>query len=410
MKKNTTANEAVHTDGVINPKLVFSDDALVVDYLNSLLASAPSMSLDSGEIHFVHLAIGTDWESPGTANSAVDTPMVFDSKLLNIDAEELRKENEHFKFRTELAEIDSQVLRGENDNLKVEIARLTIQLTEMKKSLDAMADQNSTLQLWIDQHLNQLTTLSAGMTESSPHSPEQSERTVDDIADATRELVSEPAVPLDSTDAVTDQSVEPELAPEIQQDSVPSDTIQDFSPLPEIVVQDVSSDKKTGHTIDPDTAIISQSHVEVDRTSQGTGHNVVVFSNTRVAAGTSVQSVRPVSKVIKQHQTVKHYSHQESDQALKNHSRDHVQQADIHALAEKKPDVVQQHDDVTEQKQMDEPFSKLDTLHLDDVEDIKLEPVPDPKVVVRKNVKNYEDLQKEADPAHTTIAGHTVVL
>jgi len=49
-----------------------------------------------------------------------------------------------------------------------------------------------------------------------------------------------------------------------------------------------------------------------------------------------------------------------------------------------------------EVKQELEPDTSKETLHLDDVDGIDLEPAPVPKVIVRRNVKNYEDLQKEA--------------
>jgi hypothetical protein len=78
--------------------------------------------------------------------------------------------------------------------------------------------------------------------------------------------------------------------------------------------------------------------------------------------------------------------------------------------ADRNPDPLPQQDDrASEFEPEDGPVQKTDALHPVGDAEIDMEHAPDPKVVVRRNVKNYQDLQNEADSADKK-AGHTIVL
>jgi hypothetical protein len=83
-------------------------------------------------------------------------------------------------------------------------------------------------------------------------------------------------------------------------------------------------------------------------------------------------------------------------------------EADIKPAAVEPPPVPEQEQTVDEMET--NTATPDDLLHQDSTGDIDVPAAPAPKVVVRRNVMNYEDLQKEADSSHTPPTGHTIIL
>ena len=80
MKKPIDKDTVTDHGYVINPELLFCSDALVVDYLNALLASEPALNMDFREIHFVHKEITPN----SIASSIVTNAMFIESRLRRI--------------------------------------------------------------------------------------------------------------------------------------------------------------------------------------------------------------------------------------------------------------------------------------------------------------------------------------
>lgn len=376
MKKNRGKNRTVKSEAV------FNKDALVLDYLNSLLTSAPAMTMESGETHFVRLALDAAWKQANPADAFFNTSAGSENQLSKMEAEALEFENKNLKLKTELASIDSQVLRSENQDLKMEIACLTAQLSDTKSSLDVMTAENIDLKSRIDLLQDQLNTPIINLMDETP--PGQSGLPL--IANDTAEEDIKPDYEFDdqleSADPVADQQEKPVVETVEQQESKPCE----FS------------------------AEILQVQVPSDKANQKIDQNVVILSRNTVATDILNRSVRHSSKIIKQlHADVgKHQSQQE--QVPKFVTQNPVHQFSAVIEVDLKPEPVRQQQAEEPENNLPDgdPVSKTDALHpVGDVE-IDMEVAPDPKVVVRRNVKNYQDLQDGADSADTK-AGHTIV-
>lgn len=391
MDKSTEKHEDGNTEEVITPKLVFSDDALVVDYLNALLTSSPAITLESGEIHFVHMAIGDGWK-PGVAGTEVVTPTSFhDNEQSNMEANVLRNENENLRFKAELAKIDVQVLRSENNNLKAEVSGLKSRLHEMEHSFETMMTENSDLRLRMDAARSELDSLSAQQMNAR-----QEEQALS--------LQNEPS---DAAAGAAVQEEEPVAAPTAAAD-ITADEVISENPTAPVVIE------PTSHTADKihfgneqDTALISAGPVTDDLAKQKPDHDVVFSPRKSVVAGNPTQVIRPASKIIKQQQQ----RQRETEKLHKDAPQKPLQRESYTLPAEKKPDLVQlQQEAGAEVKPGEITASNPEIPRLDDTDDIRMEPAPAPQVVVRRNVRNYEELQKETDSANKSPEGHTIIL
>ena len=401
MKTDAETNETADSEGTINTDIVFNDDVLVVDYLNALLASAPALELDSGEVHYVQLAIGAGWKPTVVGNSFVDSSVFFETENLKMDNETLRNENENHKFKAEMAKIDVQVLRSENHHLKAEIATLKSQQEQLKHTLDELAAENSALKT---EALPAVTTIQpeleitiTALSNPAPLAHEPSELTQDAERDVVH--VSEPE---DSSPDIQAEPVDIVL-PEMVQ-VIPSD-VEIIVPPPRMPESPFSADAER--------ATMFQAHITTEPTGRKEHTEQVLSSRNFFASDISTRSVIPTSKVVKQHQIDDYQRRHEPVQTVKTTPLTPDSSVDqISKNAEWQP-VFAQQQQVAEPEILPEEDAVLQQelqQHRDSSDEIDLAPAQAPQVVVRKNVKNYEDLQKEADPDNTAVTGHTLVL
>lgn len=411
MGKNANKNETVTVDGVTDPELLFCDDALVVDYLNALLTSEPALNMDFREIHFVHQAARAGWKSTGIDNSLAGTSIMIETGFSKNEADVLRSENENLKYKTELAAIDTHVLRSENNNLKVEIARLMAQLNEVECKLQATRVQNSDLRSSIETGHRELNVSTTSVESITEHVHADSEPYLEETAETSIEADSELVVTHELVDVVIDQKEKPELDFAAQHNSGAGEISRELSPDPVVVVQEYRRDDTARPAIDPERSILSHVDIENDRKSQKNNYESAIFSRKNAVEKMPIQSARPVSKVIKRQHTEKFQDDQQTGNVLKATSINSYHPGKNYNETGRKPNSVQQQH-VTEvvHKQNEDPASHTLTQIPDVADEINLESTPAPKVVVRRNVKNYEDLQKESDSANTTVSGHTIVL
>lgn len=411
MNKNIGLDEPVNCEEVINHKLVFSDDALVVDYLNNLLASAPAINPDSGEIHFVHLPTWARRDHSGAANAFIDKALVFGTEQSKIEAEELRKENEHLKFKTELAEIDSQVLRDENHKLKTELTCLEAQRNEMKNTLDAILTQNNDLLSKMNLLQNQLDLSEKKSIEALSKTHEASAPIICEVAEENADPVSEIPLPYDNLEPETENKEEHpfELAP--QQEIIPPEFTQELPPDPVNIVERSYLEDNCCSGVAQDTLFISRTHSLGQSDNPSVDHNAAVFSRRAVALDPIDRSTKPSSKIIKQNHVKDNPRIQGTIPAAKVTPPNSSHHNKINKETDRKPDFVQQQqieEPVISQKE--NPVPKMETHNAFDADEIDLEPATAPKIIVQKHMKNYVDLQNETDPSNIAKEGHAIIL
>jgi hypothetical protein len=410
MAKNFGKFATVKTEAVINSDLLFNDDALVVDYLNALLVSSPGMNLHSGEISISPLTMEAEWESFGVSNSALDTAVFFD--FAKMEADRLRSENENLKLQSELLKIDAQVLRSENNNLKLEVACMKTELRDVKCTLDKALTENNALNTGVKSLNDKIKTLTTSAINVTPlvhvaFSPSSEKTDAKGVEADAKQVVVDECVEfvIETKEAIT------VLPLAVQQNNMPCESIKEISTTPVIVERTQRVDEKICSGTEQDTAMISRVNFADERNIQRPDHDAVKLFRQQVATEISIQSAKPVSKIIKQHQTRKDQSHIETDQLLIATAPEPFRDDKI----SKEPDrtltfVQQQHVMEPETRQQEDAVSDDEIRRLDGSDEIDLEPVPAPKVVVKRNVKKYEDLQNKTDSNINTKAGHNVIL
>lgn len=406
MGKNTGNDEAATSEGAIKPDLVFCDDALVVEYLNALLESEPALNMDFREIHVVHQDIRPWWSSSGMANAVGGTAMLLETEFSKMESDALRNENEKLKFKTELATIDAQVLRGENTNLKKEIAFLRTQLKEMKFTLQMALTQKDDLESRVEVSSNKRDRLSideegTALYVGTDLVPPDEEKNVNKM-----DLDLESVASLDSRDIGNNHKQKPVSDSAILQETIAFEIAQKNEPDSVIEVQKYRMDDKTRVTTGLERSIISSVHAVNERENQKNKSDVAIFSRSTVVEKIPNQSAKLASKIIKQH-----HGAQQNGQVLQVSSLHTGQNAKYVDEANHTQDFVQQHSTTeTEKKQADDLTLHKVAQTLDNADEINVETAPVPQNIIRRNVKNYEDLQKESDPTHIPAAGHTLVL
>ena len=396
MGKTTDKEKAGNSAGVANPELLFNGDALVVDYLNSLLASESALNMDSREIQMLHQAIRSGWKSTGVPKTVAGNEIIYETDFSKIETDALRNENENLKFKTELATIDAQVLRSENNNLKTEITYLTAQLNEMKDKLSTVQTQNNELRSSIEAVHTQLSRKEVDAESATLHMNTESVPLPEEVTEHVMVSELEHAVSLETVAAVTDQKETSQVDVTVQHDAITGE-------IPREILL-------SSPVADLDRSFITRVTDINNRESQKNNSTAVVFSRKNSAEQTFLPRPQSVSKVIKQSTAEKNHGTQQAGQVLKATAITTAQSGKNNNEATRRINVVQQHPVVEIQNKQEDPASNKGTLLIDAAEEIDVAPAPDPKIVVRRNVKNYEDLQKESDTRNTIIAGHTVVL
>lgn len=409
MGKNPDTKDASTAEGTANPDVVFTGDALVVDYLTTLLTSAPAKSLDSSEINMIHLAIEAGWKLVGETGGVSHTAQNFESDLSKLETETLKNENKHLKFKTELAHIDAQVLRSENSNLKSELASMKARIHQIQSLFETLVTENTGLKSMLEVLQNRPDPSDETPTEEAPPSSAAPPQELE--AGHTEEAEPEQADADNAPDDAADVMDEAEPIPAVAQDIAAHDPIRDTPPPTAPAVTPCTNDTACSGGIE-ERAFISRTHTAQDPASLKSDRTMVLTSRTHTAVAMPVQSFRPASKIIKQQDIEKQQSRPENSQPTAISAPPPVHQytppPETDGITETaRPELAaEQNDAGTEES----PATHREALPPDATAEIDLPPAPAPKVVVRRNVMNYEDLQKEADSAHTAATGHTIIL
>ncbi|MEI6826602.1 MAG: hypothetical protein WCK54_13490 [Desulfuromonadales bacterium] len=381
MNKAIDEDTATDHDYVINPELLFCNDALVVDYLNALLASQPTLNMDFREIHFVHQEI----TSNGKANTIVANAMCVESKNSKTEADVLRSENENLKFKTELASIDAQVLRKENNKLKMEKELLFAQLSEINIKLNTVQAENESLRQAAETGRHQLGPPAISIED-------QTQNTHTDITNCSETAMDE-NIAADSEH--TDQC-------RIQEQDMQTELVA--------VTTECCNDCKISIPTDQERSIISGVTVPNNSAITVTALEVTILSREKGSGGISHRNVRSLSKVLKHHPAEINHT-KRTGHIQKAASLDAVQRENKTAAVDRSPNFAQQQHsvaaEVANSQESDTSASYAALPQFKDADEITMPDAPTPKVVIRRNVKNYEDLQKESDSIKTAETGHS---
>ena len=385
MRKNIDKDAAANSEGYFNRELLFCTDAAVVDYLNALLESEPALKMDFKDIHFVH----QEKILTGNANIVYGNPMLFDSEISKMEADLLRSENENLKFKTELAQIDAQVLRTENNKLKLVKERLIAQLVELKEQLSTMRAENASMKKSAEagshQFIRPAITVNDEIESESTDLNTPEEKVADEKADSDSDLILQNEIP--------EQELEMEPAAVTEEDCIENN--ENNSPS------------------EHERLFISGVTVQDNSAKKMSTSEMKIFSRENTSGGISRQNVQPASKVIKYHSIERNHT-QPTGHIVKVVSPEKVPLSNNNNYEPNNHlNFMPQLHHVTETEnnlEADVPASITNKELLRDVDDIDMPPAADPKVVMRKNVKSYEDLQKESGSVNTTEAGHTIIL
>ena len=446
MKTKTDVDETATAEERITSDLVFNNDGLVADYLRNLMtAESATTTLHPGDVHLVHLAMEAGWKLSGAANAAGNSSVDFEIERAKVEVEVLRIENKNLKFKSELAIIDGEVFRSEQSNLKneigglmgqlnemkeafgkmqieisrkasrtehetlnIEIGRLKGQLNEMKYAFDetniAMNDLKSMLNEYQNNHTAAMTpTQGTAAHDGDQERDAEREHNVDPdvIEDSLTEMSAEldlKCVPqTDTSIDITGQGNEgPELPLALPQGTTASETIVEVRS--DTATNDQKQCKSDNANFGSAPVTLSvPTDVVNERTIQNNSPEVKDDIRKPTVVDTPFRKAKPSPKIIKQHHDKKDLSSQEPIKAVKVATPAYVTPDKTSTTVEPKLNYFPQDFEAEpEVKQELEPDTSKETLHLDDVDGIDLEPAPVPKVIVRRNVKNYEDLQKEA--------------
>jgi hypothetical protein len=412
MKKNSGKDEPDNSEAVANLELLFCNDALVVDYLNALLASEPAVKMDFREIHFVHQDTANGRKSGSPAYEGIGNSIAIETETSIV--EKLKAENENLKFQSELSSIDVQVLRSENDKLKVEKVDLQEQLKEIGSKLnDSMSqlneslDQNEHLKASVADSREQLDRLTAAEKDKVPSVNLDSVNVV--------EIPPEPVSDVIEKGDSSEIKIEPINTVEHGDSSqqIIDNSVQSENTVPdrEIVTQDSLRFGQPDLQVGLARSIISPTNVADDRESRAKKATVSIFSREKTAESFSTQSFQPVSKVIKQNQAEQHQFNRQGGQnpkvssPVEFHASESVKKtADNPEPAPLKPVV-----EVKKRQDATIVVSELTQL-IDITAEIDLPVAPTPQAIVRRDVKFYEELQKESESVHKAEKVHTLIL
>ena len=436
MKKSIDKDTVTDPDFVVNSELLFCSDALVVDYLNALLASEPALNMDFREIHFVHKEITPN----SIASSIVTNAMFIESDTSKSEADALRSENESLKFKTELASIDAQVLRNENSKLKIEKERLVAQLSELKVTLKSMQAENDSIKEIAEAARHQLDTQAANSDEQVLRDENNRLKTEKDRLDTKlREL----KVKLETMQAENDSlkqiaeearhQIDTQAAKIKEQDqkmsadtinsaaiatvenilSVQDNTVGPIIPKQEAQQESASApdelrnDHNTSIPTNQERLVLSPVTIPSESVKSLHAPAVTVSSSERVLGVTSGFKVQPLSKAVKQHPVEIHHARQ-TVQVEEDVSQNPAENS---AAAQRTPNLsnppLQDVAEVPNNQESDAPSDSLTSAPLFKGDDeITMPDAPVPKVVIRRNIKYYEDLQKEADSSNKAETDH----
>jgi hypothetical protein len=388
--KTTTGKEnvlnvevVIDSDGAINSEGVFHDNEMVIDFLNSLLTSAPPTNLDFGEIRFVPQTHEDKQQGVGAQSTVIDGVRSFEA---------------------ERALMEATAFKNENESLKLKIARLIAQVNEFECNLEVVVAENSELKSRESQLRNEL----AIVKKMSSPPPASLEPIEDKQPGAESDQPPDQIVPHEITGEVCEWKVVPEPEPESAAQESMAPCGEEVSQPPIIAPQENRPEYGAGSGAALDRVSISQPLQANDRVHRTTEPPTYIFSQKRHVIESPVQRANPSSKIIKRHQTGKNQNGEEITRVLDVKPRQPVQEERTGAKteAQQAPDHQHQAPDAETSQKADQS-SQDDLLRHGNVDITDLKPAPAPKVIVRLHVKNYETLQKEADATNPD-AGHDV--
>lgn len=408
MKDSNAKDMKEKTEEVTNPELLFCDDALVVDYLNALLASEPALNMDFKEIHFVHNPARNGWKSAGITNSDTGNAIMLESDFLELQAEELRNENQNLKFKTELATIDAQVLRNENNNLKTEIKELAAQLNEIQSKLHTTLAHNDELRSTVEENLRQLAALTTQLQNTQIETVPDSEIVTPAGIDSDSEQITSSEV----DESWIETNEEPETDDPPQSNTSSCEVSQDTPSDDVIMPHDTCKDETICPPVDRDRSFLTQlSPVTVEEIRKKK-FGTAIFSQNHATHTVSRQVVHMTSKVIK-HSTIESFHENRQAAPVSEFPSATPEKTGIDDVITMQRGNYFQEQPVVEEvevKSEDITDASKITLPVDNSDEIDLEPIQPTKVIIRRNIKNYVDLQKESETTKEVDLGHTIVL
>ena len=421
---------------------IFQDNAGLLDYLNALLKPHPQLDFDSGEVRFVYNDTHKDSEFVSIHSSVVDNIVRFGTDQAKNEAQELRNENHALKLKVArlLAQLNEtecsmEAIQSENAGLKASLSNLQAQLTISRmitknhREIVKMKSRHASLHLPeakepVAEPKSEIETV-----DWAPVMPE----TIMPAAEESVEPEMEPIEPVEPE--VCEAAVEamPEEEPAVQT-GLPawssSETVADQVPAPLQVAAEqpatrgaagllpaqnevavpiyavpavVAEKRGAGEPVVREpvyaggdaAATIAAAAAVPEKTVRQVAEESPQPAKPRVGLTQPVQSSRPTSKVIKSHEVKKQPAEQKAEPTFKEISPSEKPKAET----EKPKPVLAQF--IPEPEQVEpEPEQELAAdkeMLQPGVAETGIEPAPIPKVLVKKQMQNYQQSQDEAD-------------
>ena len=428
-------------EGACDSGALAEDNAQLVIYLNSLLASAPQTKLDFSETGF-----NCDAADPFACGQGGAGEVLY--------------------FGAEHAKIRVKELRNENNLLKMKVARLIAQLNDAECKLDTACAENANLKSDIDDLQDRIVLYKVAVNDASrrvPENPapplvkesvlqvdyiravivvEQAPVAVEPETDALEivpaleiipcaaaeevdcetggEVPIDPEITLDQGAMVADNreeqaalelptpredlccvEIEPVMVPAVAKEEVGMRIAGDkaFS-APEPVMEWEREIAARGSAIDRGWGADARRGVVNETSSQKAGHDRRIFSNKVITADGSVQRIGSASRVIKR-EIKSQQPGQEKGRASNDaapSSAKSIRETGLKPKPAFMPPVT-----APETQSVGAETSKEVTLSTG-VDEINVKAAPDTKTVARKHIERYRLIQKEADAPETATA------
>lgn len=385
MAKSAAASEAI-----------FIDDLPLVDYLNALLSSAPPLNCDVFPQFFT--------PPPNHPyKTAVNHSIVVADKAekkqvdeLYRELELLRKENQQLRFESELSKIDVEVLRSENEKLTTVNSQYKSELIKNKAAVESLVAEKKRLKARITPLEAQIKELIEARNTARQRAdiPQAVQSNTHNDATLTVEAIEK------NNDQQPEQSIIP---PEPDADMHASVPTPQKSPETIVLAQvsnqernlflsaSENSDKPAAAPAEREIRLVSASspNKQEMKTPQSTLHEVL--------AKVSVKSSKSSVKIIKPSKVAITDEIKPTAQTVTHKQVEIIAQPDTPSVPSIKqaPPIVEQIEElIPAVQQVHDQAEQAKALNPDDIE---LESVPTPKLVVRKNAQNYAQMQQEAD-------------
>lgn len=394
MKKDAVEDKADNKAGEpVSTGVVFKSDANVLEYLNSLLSSVPAVVLESGETQFVRLAIDEGWKGLDAATALISNAISYHNDLSKKEVEQLEFENRNLKFREELASIDAQVVRSENEKLKEQIAWLTENLDTVKAALQELTAENDGLKARARFFEEQLAVLKNIKTAADPPSDGP-------------ESVAEEGSGSETMSGLDHRSPSAEDPVEMRDNEIVED-VQENCAVTVFAEQEGIAANESCSSVEPERGYVSQPGSGNAKVDIKAFPNALILSRGRDLSGAAIRGGGSATKIIKQ---------QTADLSLSPVSHEPVRPVEkpfksVTTIGEVvcKPEPVTPEEPDGVKPGENGPVSGDPDLHTQEDTNPDMEPVPETSDVLRRKVKNYENLQSDADSANNRTR-HTLIL